>query len=128
MEESYQEIWKLVEPLLFKAKRKDFLIHTKMVEKAMREIIAGEGGDTTFLIPAAILHDVGWSEVSEKLQLAKDEERKNKALQEHIQKAPKIIRELLTKVNYDKDKIERIVDIVVAHKFTEPKEKEKQIL
>jgi len=75
MKSKYKAIWEQVKPLIVKAKRKNFILHTQMVIKAMEEIISGEGGDPNILIPAAILHDVGWPEVSEKLQLANDRER-----------------------------------------------------
>ena len=124
----YQSIWEKVEPLLLSGKRKDFLLHSKMVERAMKEIVAGEGGNSDILIPTAILHDVGWSEVSVELQLAEDNKSKHKALVEHIKNAPPIIRKILSELNYDKDKIEKIIDLIVAHKFIDPKEKDKQML
>lgn len=124
----YQPIWEKVEPLLLRVKRKDFLLHTKMAERAMKEIIAIEGGDPDILIPAAILHDVGWSEVPMKLQLAEDKESKHKALIEHIKKAPAIVRRILSELNFDEDIIEKIIGLIIAHKFTEPKEKDKQML
>lgn len=104
------------------------MIHSKMVVKAMEEIIAGEGGDPDILIPSAILHDVGWSEVSLDLQLAKDKNRSHKALVQHIKKAPPIVEKILKELGYDNKKAERIIGIVVAHKFADPKDKNKQLL
>ena len=80
------------------------------------------------LIPAAILHDIGWSKVSLELQLSKNKSKKHKALVEHIKQAPPIIRNILKNLGYDKRKIEQIIDIVVAHKLTDPTEKEKQMI
>ena len=126
--DKYQKIWEKAEPLLLKAKKKDFLLHSKMVERAMKEIIAGEGGNPDILIPAAILHDVGWSEVSTELQYANDEENKTKALVEHIKQALPLIRKILSELDYDEDKIDKIIDLIAAHKFTDPEEKDKQML
>jgi len=123
-----QSIWEKVEPLLLSGKQKDYLLHSRIVERAMKEIISGEGGQSDILIPAAILHDVGWSEVLPDLQLAEDEANKHRALVEHIEKAPPIIRKILSELGYDKDIIQKIIDLVIAHKFTDPKEKDKQML
>ena len=51
---NYQFLWEKVEPLLLIGKLKDFLLHSRMVERAIREIISGEGGKPDILIPAAI--------------------------------------------------------------------------
>ena len=126
--DKYQAIYEKVEPLLLGDNKKDYLLHSKMTERAMQEIIAGEGGNPDILIPAAILHDVGWSEVPKKLKLAQDKESKHKALVEHIERAPAIVRRVLSELNYDKERIEKIIDLIVAHKFTDPEEKDKQML
>ena len=126
--DKYRSIWKKAESLLLSGKKKDFLLHSKMVERAMREIIVGEGGNSDILIPAAILHDVGWSEVPIELQFAQDKESKHEALVKHIEGAPPIIRRILSELNYDKDRVEKIIGLIVAHKFTDPKEKDKQML
>jgi len=128
MNKKHQEIWNCVKPLMKKVKKKDYVLHVKMVIRAMEEIIAGEGGNVDILIPAAILHDVGWSEVTEKLQLTDDKKLKHEAGVQHIRRAPLIIRRILGKLNYDQNTIERVIEIVVAHKFTDPEEKEKRLL
>lgn len=128
MDNKYQPIWEKVKKPLSEATMKDFVLHSQMVEKAMREIIAGEGGDPDILIPAAILHDIGWSKVDTELQCAQDPESRHKAMVAHIENAPALIKNILSELNYDKDKIERIVDLVVAHKFTDPEDKDKQKL
>ena len=108
--------------------KKDYILHVRMVIRAMEEILELEGGDSDILIPAAVLHDVGWSAVPMDLQLAEDKELKREAGMQHIQKAPPIIRKILSGFGWEKNKIERVVGIVLAHKFTDPQEKEKQLL
>jgi hypothetical protein len=127
MRKKYQNVWKKAEPLLKKAKKKDFVIHSRMVTRAMEEIIAGEGGDPDILIPAAMLHDVGWSDVPLELQFAKDKDKSHEALVQHIEKAPPIIRKILGELKYSDENISRIIDIVIAHS-SDPKDKDKQML
>ena len=124
----YEPILEKAKPLLIKAERKDFVLHTKMVVRAMEEIQAGEGGDLDILMPAAILHDVGWSEVPKDLQLSKDKNKQYEALLQHIEKGPPLIRKILKDLHYDKEKIDKVIDIVSAHKFTDPEDKDKQLL
>lgn len=129
MDPKYLPIWQQVEPLLKTAKLKNFVLHSLNVARAMEEIIAGEGGDPDLLVPAALLHDIGWTEVPLELQLAEDSESKHQALVEHIKQAPPLIRKILSSLNYPSDRIERIVDIVAAHKFQDPQEdNDKQII
>ena len=96
----------------------------------MQDLLKYEEGDADILIPASMLHDIGWSEVSTTLQFASDERSEHEALLQHIQKAPAIIRKLLSELHYQEQDIERIIEIVQAHKFTSPKasEKEKRLL
>jgi len=124
----YRLIWEKTKSLLEKVGKKDYVLHSKMVARAMEEIIAKEGGDPDILLPAAILHDVGWSEVSEEFQLTKDKDKSCEALIQHIKKAPPIIKKILKELHYSDKKIERIIDIVIAHKFTDPEDKNKQML
>ena len=124
----FEKILDLATPHLKKGVMKDFVLHTKGVVKAMEAILDKEGGDKKILIPAAILHDVGWSRVDLALQKSEKADDKLKALHLHIENAPPIIEEVLSKVGYTKEDIKRVVDIVVAHKFQDPSEKEKKML
>lgn len=105
MDKKYKAIWEKAKPLLEKGRMKNFVIHIKMVVRAMEEIIAGEGGDPNTLIPAAILHDVGWSELSLDLQLTEDKSKAHEALVQHIKKAPPIVRRILGELQYGKEQI-----------------------
>jgi HD superfamily phosphodiesterase len=128
MNNNFEKIWELAMPCLKKGIMKDFVSHTKYVVKSIEMIIDGEGGDHNILIPAAILHDVGWSKVDPALQLNDDMEKKREGQRQHIAFAKEIIEEILNKANYLKEDIQKIVEIVEAHKFQDPKEKEKQML
>ena len=95
---NYQPIWQKALPLLKKGKRKDFVLHTKYVVKAMKEIMAKEGGEQEILIPAAILHDIGWSQVPLEFQLSSDRKRAHQALVQHIEKGIPLVSLLFYRV------------------------------
>jgi len=120
--------WEKVKPLMVQLKKKDYVLHVQLVTRAMQALILKEGGNEDILIPAALLHDIGWSEVSEKLQLASDKEEKLEAERQHLSKASPIIRTILSNLNYKKDLIEQIIDVVLSHKFAKPQKKEQQLL
>jgi hypothetical protein len=133
MNKKYSKIWELTEPYLRKGKIKDFVLHTEGVVKATEMILKKEKGDAEILIPSAILHDVGWAKVPVELQDVKDRKEGNKkiirkALELHIEFAPEIINEILTKLEYDKKIIRKIIDIVKNHKFKSPRDINKRIL
>jgi hypothetical protein len=116
----YQEIWKIVERKLTGIGKKDYVMHSRMVTRAMEEIIDGEGGDPDILIPAAMLHDIGWVNVEEKYQFAKTSEDKKIAEQLHLKEAEPIIDEVLREVNYPGTLIEKIIYVVSNHKSKNP--------
>jgi len=124
----YKEIWELAKPYLKKATKKDMVIHTKGVIFAMTLLLKEEEGNKEILIPSAILHDVGFSKVPKVLQTSTDEKERKRSLELHLEYAPEIIEEILNKVGYNKDNINKIIEIVVAHKFQDPKELDKQLL
>lgn len=129
MDKKYQKIWKLALPYLKKGVRKDFVVHTKGVVKAMEMILEEEKGDRGILIISAILHDAGWSMVSEKLQLGwRDKKIKLESEKQHIRFAPKVIREILRKAGFKENDIEKVIAIVQSHLFKNPRNKEKRLL
>jgi HD superfamily phosphodiesterase len=125
---NYKKIWFYALPLLKKGKRKDFVSHTKEVVKAIEIICKQEKGNKGLLIPAAILHDIGWSKVSIELQMSQKTKEKLEAMKQHIKYAPELITEILSKLNYDKKTIKQIINIVSSHKFSNPRNINKRIL
>jgi HD superfamily phosphodiesterase len=128
MQEKYQEIWSLALPYLKKGVRKDFVIHTKGVVRAMGYLLEKEKGDEDVLLPAAILHDVGWAKVPKELQKSNNDDDQYQALKLHIKYAPEIIKEILTKLNFKQERIKEIIEIVIAHKFQDPEDFNKRLL
>jgi hypothetical protein len=129
MDKKYNKIWCLALPYLKKGKRKDFVVHTKGVVRAMEMIFEKEKADRDSLIPAAILHDVGWAKVSLKMQkswMKKMEKIRGEEL--HLEYAPPIVKEILEKNKYSRGKIKTITEIILAHKFQNPKSPDKRLL
>jgi len=128
MKSKYEKIWQLAFPYLEAVVRKDYKVHTQWVARAMEMLVAGEGGDEDILIPAAILHDTGWSNVPTKYQKHKTDKERTHGLRLHIQEAKPIIRKVLAEAGYSKDKIGTVVEIVDAHKFCNPRRQDKRML
>ena len=128
MKDVFQQIWELAKPYLKKGVVKDFVVHTEGVIKAMELILKQEEGDERILIPAAILHDVGWCNVPPRLQKSNDREDKVKAMSLHLEYAKPVIKTVLKRVGYAEKQIEKVIDIVIAHKFQDPKEPDKKLL
>ena len=128
MDKKYQEIWLLAKPYLKKGKMKDFVLHTKGVIQAMEYILQNQQADPDIMIPAAMLHDVGWARVDRKLQKNKKDEDRHEALVQHLKMAPPIISNILKEVDYKLDEINQVIDIVMSHKFQDPTELDKRLL
>lgn len=127
MNEKFEKIWKLAIPYLKKGKRKDFVLHTKGVVKAMK-LLLEQNENENILIPAAILHDVGWSKVPVKLQKTNNKAKVEEAMRLHLKYSSPIIDKILTKVGYNKKQIQKIIDIVLSHKFKNPRNLDKRLL
>jgi HD superfamily phosphodiesterase len=128
MEKKFEKIWELALPYLKKGKRKDFVLHTKGVIRAVESLLKEEKGDANILIPAAILHDVGWAKVPTKLQMSDAETEKTEALELHLEYAVPIIEEILAECGYNKSFSKKIADVVLAHKFKNPRRSDKRLL
>lgn len=128
MNEKFQRIWKSAIPYLKKGKRKDFILHTKGVIKAMKLLVKREKRDSNILIPATMLHDTEWSKVPINLQKTNDKNKTKKAMKLHLKYSKPIINNILIKMGYDKKHIKKIIDIVLAHKFKNPKSLDKRLL
>ncbi len=129
MKAVFEKMMEESELYLRKGIKKDIVLHTRGVVKAMEMLLEKEKGEEDILIPAAIFHDVGWSEVPHNLQKADiTKEERNEALRRHLEYAGPVIEEIMKKFDYSKEDVERIIDIVKAHKFQDPEETDKQLL
>jgi len=128
MKITYKKIWQLAKPYLKKGVRKDFVLHTLGVIKAMELLLKKEEGNRDVLVPAAILHDAGWAKVPVKLQKSNKKNEQLKALKLHIKYASPIMNTILTKIGYNKKLIKNIVEICLALKFKIPKNNNEKLL
>ena len=93
-------------------------IHTKISYNfARRLLVHYSEADETIVLPAIMLHDVGWKMVPEKKQLnafgPKAKDKKTQRL--HEVEGVRIAREILVSLDYDAEKTEEILRIINGH-------------
>jgi hypothetical protein len=114
MTDKYQMIRKLAEPYL---RTRMNAIHTELSAQFAFRLLELEDGDEDIVIPAILLHDVGWSQVPEELQLKAFGPKAT--LPEwnrvHEVEGVRIARGILEKIAYDSRKIEEILAIIEGH-------------
>ncbi len=90
------------------------LEHTLKVVKLIKRLLKDEKGNPEILVPAAYLHDIGYVGI-----LKKGEKLGKRGslgiLDEHMKKGKLISVEILSKLNFPEDLIERISWIVSVH-------------
>lgn len=115
METIYDRIYQKAEPYL-NTRYND--IHVQMAyDFARRLLIYYPEADEDIVLPAILLHDVGWKMVPEEKQLnAFGPKGKDKKTQRfHEVEGVKIARAVLISLNYDEKKIKQILAIIDGH-------------
>lgn len=114
MKAVFEEIWELSKPYL-NTRKND--VHTKVAVGFAFELVEKEGGDEDIVIPAVILHDVGWKRVPESLHLQAfgPNATAPQINRIHEIEGSKIAEEILKSVDYQKDFAEDIVKIIEGH-------------
>jgi HD superfamily phosphodiesterase len=114
MRSVYKEIWKLAKPYL-NTRQND--IHTEISVLMAFKLMEMEGGDEDIVIPAIILHDVGWIRVPKNLQLkAFGPKAVNPELNRiHEIEGVRIAEEILLQMKYDQTKTGQILEIIEGH-------------
>ena len=110
----YKRIWELAQPYLDTRKNDT---HTAIATAFAFRLLEMEGGDEDIVIPAILLHDVGWKKVPEDVQLKAfgphaDQPQWN---QVHEVEGAQIAGEILSSIDYPKEKIQEIQEIIEAH-------------
>ena len=117
MKELFNKIWELA--LLYQDKRED-VGHAETSLKYARKLVTLENGNEYVVIPAIILHDVGWSQLPEKRRMmvfdpgAKEEDRRG-VVYEHQIEGIKLASKILRKVNYPPELTDEILEIISQH-------------
>ena len=111
---TYKKIYELAKPFLRTRKN---LIHTQIALQYALKLLKSEKGDEGVVIPAIILHDIGWSVVPEHLHLtAFGPNPTNPELTRvHQVKGAKMAKAILEKFDYPPEKIKEIYKIIRGH-------------
>lgn len=113
MEMILENLWRLAEPYL-NTRAND--IHTRISFRFARELLKAEGGDESIVLPAMILHDVGWKMVPEEIQVRAFGPKADPKLKTiHEIEGAVIAAEILRKIFYDESKIREITQIIEGH-------------
>lgn len=110
----FKQIYQLAQPYL-STRHND--VHTEMSMQLAYQLLKAEGGRESIVIPAIILHDVGWQKVPAALHLKAfgPKATSPEINRTHEQEGVKIAKKILMKVNYDKEKITEILKIIDGH-------------
>jgi hypothetical protein len=110
----FKQIYQLAQPYL-NTRYND--VHTEMSMQLAYQLLSAEGGQESIVIPAIILHDVGWQKVPVALHLKAfgPKATSPEINRTHEKEGVKIARKILTEINYDKEKITEILKIIDGH-------------
>jgi len=113
MEESHQLIYEWAKPFL-NTRKND--IHIEISLAYAFKLLETEAGDADIVIPAVLLHDIGWWRVPEDMQLKAFGPQFDRELRRvHEVEGVKMAGEILKKVNYEAGKTEEILLIIDGH-------------
>jgi hypothetical protein len=110
----FKKIYQLARPYL-NTRHND--VHTDISIQLAYQLLRAEGGQADIVIPAIILHDVGWQKVPPALHLKAfgPKATSPEINRTHEKEGVKIARKILTKVDYDTEKIDEILKIIDGH-------------
>jgi HD superfamily phosphodiesterase len=114
MKTRFQKIWDAARPYLETRKN---IIHTEVSIGCAYRLMEKEGGDEDVVIPAVMLHDVGWIRVPENLQLEAFGPKAASKGPDHVHEIEgvKIAKEILEQLHYNEDLIKEILVIIEGH-------------
>jgi|GEM_PF-600162 len=123
LNEKLEKIQQMAVEILEKVIRKDYVLHTLTVTRAMEMLLEKEGGDPETMLAAALCHDLGWHDVPDEYQLPDlPKDMKQEAIRLHIFHNPPLTKKVLSKCDYSDERIDRIIKIIQAHRLVEPKD------
>ncbi|MCK5629767.1 MAG: HD domain-containing protein [Nanoarchaeota archaeon] len=117
MEQIFEDIWSLAEE--YQDKRNDEG-HAKTVLKYAIKLLSILPANEKIVIPAAILHDIGWSQLSkiDRMKIFQDDISSKERIElriKHENEGVKLAKIILEQVNYDANLIEEILNIIEGH-------------
>jgi HD superfamily phosphodiesterase len=117
MKEIFQKIWELALP--YQDKRDD-PGHAEVALRYATKLVAREKGNEDVIIPAIILHDIGYSQLPKERRMmvfspgVRDEDRRAVVFEHQIE-GIKLAAKILRKVNYPDDLTDEILEIISQH-------------
>jgi HD superfamily phosphodiesterase len=110
----HQKIFEKAKPFLRTRKN---LIHTRIALQYALKLLEQEKGDEGVVIPAVLLHDVGWKAIPEKLHLTAfgPNPSNPKLARVHELEGAKIAKAILVKLHYPPEKVNEIFRIIQGH-------------
>ena len=113
LSECEETIFQLAKPYL---KARDNEVHTRAATEFVLRLLETEKADRDVVVPAIILHDVGYSAVPEELMLRAYGPRKEKVVTRiHEQEGARIAAAILNEVGYNASKTTEILEIIDGH-------------
>ena len=111
---NHQKIFEKAKPFLRTRKN---LIHTRIALRYALKLLEQEKGDPTVVIPAVLLHDVGWKAIPEKLHLTAfgPNPSNPKLARVHELEGAKIAKGILEELHYYPVKTVEICRIIRGH-------------
>jgi hypothetical protein len=108
MKKIFNKIWNQAKPYYLKGRPMD-IDHIEWMIKDAVYVSKKEKLNEDLLLPLVILHDVGYAKVP------KDNPFKKNMREAHMKEGAKIAKVILSKLDYPKEKISKIVDYVALH-------------
>lgn len=110
----FEKIWEMARPYLQTRNNES---HTRIAVAFAKALLQAEGGDEDIVIPAVMLHDVGWSRVPESLQLQAfgPGATMPEVNRIHEEAGAEIASAILQAVGYPSEKTEEIAAIIEGH-------------
>ena len=114
MKSIYQKIYERARPLL---RTRNNLIHTKISFQYALSLLKQEKDDEEIVLPAILLHDVGWKIIPENLHLTAfgPNPSNPKLARVHEVKGAKMAKTILEDLHYPPEKVEKICQIIRGH-------------
>jgi hypothetical protein len=117
MKEIFEKIWETALPY---QDQRDDDGHARITLKYAKELVKLEGGNADIVIPAIILHDVGYSQIPrERRMLIFDKDAKKKDREavrnEHQEESVKLGEKILKELDYPEEMIAEILEIISQH-------------
>jgi len=110
----HQKIFEKAKPFLRTRKN---LIHTRIALRYALKLLEQEKGDAKVVIPAVLLHDVGWKAIPEKLHLTAfgPNPTNPKLARVHELEGAKIAKRILEELYYPSTNVKEICQIIQGH-------------